>query len=255
MIPAQKSKLINALIYRLLVVPGLQSNFHAVHYRQAEPVATTDAPCIFVGNHSAWWDAHLPMVANETRWQANGYVMVEDTQLRRYGFFRYVGAFSVNRHDGRSAMESLNYAVEKLVEAPRRMLLIFPQGEILANDTRPLSFFSGTGRIVKKVVEQRGGCDVYPMALRYEFIGEQKPDAFMSIGPTLRYRSDQKLLDAREVTSALETAVTHALDQLRADITGYRFDTFTPLVKGRWSINRMWDAVRGKGQIKQVGGV
>ncbi len=244
----------NGLIYRLLIKPALQSSFHSVHYRQAEPVATSDVPCIFVGNHSAWWDAHLPMAANESRWHTDGYVMVEDTQLARYGFFRYVGAFSVNRNDGRSALASLNYAVEKLVEAPRRMLLIFPQGEILASDIRPLNFFSGTGRIVKKVVEQRGACDVYPMGLRYEFIGEQKPDAFLSIGPALRCRSDQKL-DARALTAGMEAAVTHELDQLRDDVTHYRFESFTPLVKGRWSINRAWDAVRGKDPIKRVGGV
>ncbi len=252
---ARKNLLLNKLIYRVLIKPPLQSGFHSVRYREVEPVGATDVPSIVIGNHSAWWDGHLPMAANEERWHTDGYVIAEDTQLSRYQFFRYVGAFSVNRSDGRSALESLNYAASLLTEAPRRMLLVFPQGEILANDTRPLKFFGGVGRILKKVVEQRGECNVYPMALRYEFVGEQKPEAFISMGTPLRYkRAGVQVIDPRQATAEMESAVTRELDKLRDDITTYRFDDFLPLIKGGWSINRVWDAVRGKNQIKRVGG-
>ncbi len=253
---AKKNPLLNRLIYRLLIKPPLQSSFHSVRYREVEPVGATDAPIIIIGNHSAWWDGHLPMLANEDRWHTDGYVIAEDTQLSRYQFFRYVGAFSVNRSDVRSAMESLNYAAALLTEAPRRMLLVFPQGEILANDIRPLKFFGGVGRILKKVVELRGECNVYPMALRYEFVGEQKPEAFISIGAPLRYTQSQvQVIDPRQATAEMESAVTRELDKLRDDVTAYRFDDFTPLMKGGWSINRVWDTVRGKNQIKRVGGM
>lgn len=254
MLTARKNPLLNSLIYRLLIKPPLRSSFHAVHYRQAGQVPASDAPCILIGNHSAWWDAHLPMAANESLWHLDGYVMVEDTQLSRYQFFRTVGAFSVNRRDGRSAMQSLNYAVQLLTEAPRRMLLIFPQGEIQANDVRPLTFFNGIGHIVKKVAASRGACDVYPMASRYEFIGEQKPDAFLSMGAAMHFDTSNAS-DTRATTAQMQDALTAELDQLRADLVAYRFDGFTPLVQGGLSINRLWDAVRGKAQIKRVGGV
>ena len=51
----------------------------------------------------------------------------------------------------------------------------------------------------------------------------------------------------------MQAALTQELDQLREDVVAYRFESFKPLVSGGWSINRLWDAVRGKGQIKQVG--
>lgn len=256
MIPAKSNALLNHLVYLFLIKNPMRASFHRIHLRQATPSPAPDwPPVILFGNHSAWWDAHLPMALNEERWRRDGYVMVEDTQLSRYPFFRWCGAFSVNRRDGRSAMQSVNYAVDLLTAAPRRILLIFPQGEILANDARPLRFFGGTGHIVKKVAAQAGACALYPMALRYEFIGEQKPDGFVSIAPPIVVRRDGNgpLPDSKSITAAMEQALTAELDQLRDDVTAYRFSSFETLIEGRWSINRWWDAVRGRSQIKQVG--
>ncbi len=248
MLPAKKSPFWNKVIYSVLMKPALRGGFHAVRMRQAQPFPK-DMPVIVFGNHSAWWDGHMPMAANEARWHRDGYVMVEDTQLARYGFFRYCGAFSVNRSDGRSAMQSVAYAVERLTEAPNRMLLIFPQGEILANDVRPLKFFPGMGHIVKKAA-QAGPVALIPFALRYEFIGEQKPEAFMSVGAPAIATAP---VDAKAITAQMEAALTDELDSLRSDVTAYRLSSFETLVAGAWGINRIWDAVRGKNQIKEVG--
>lgn len=248
MLPAKKSPFWNKVIYATLMKPALHGAFHAVRFQQVQPWPA-EMPVIIYGNHSSWWDAHVPMTANEERWRRDGYVMVEDKQLARYGFFRYAGAFSVNRNDGRSAMQSLAYAVERLTEAPNRMLLIFPQGEILANDARPLKFFAGMGHIVKRVA-QAGAVALVPFALRYEFIGEQKPEAFMRVGAPAVVSGQ---VDAKAITAQMEAALTNELDRLRDDVIAYRLDGFETLVAGVWSINRVWDAVRGKRQIKEVG--
>lgn len=248
MLPAKKSPFWNKVIYATLMKPALRGGFHAVRMAQAE-AWPAEMPVIVYGNHSSWWDAHVPMAANEERWRRDGYVMVEDKQLARYGFFRRCGAFSVSRSDGRSAMQSLAYAVARLTEAPNRMLLIFPQGEILANDARPLNFSTGVGHIVKKVA-QAGPVALVPFALRYEFIGEQKPEAFLRVGAPAVVAGP---VDAKAITAHMEAALTDELNRLRDDVVAYRLDGFEALVAGAWSINRIWDAVRGKNQIKEVG--
>lgn len=248
MLPAKKSPFWNKVIYALLMKPALRGGFHTVHYSQAQPFPI-DMPVIVFGNHSSWWDAHLPMTANEERWRRNGYVMMEDTQLARYGFFRYCGAFGVNRRDGRSAMQSVNYAVERLTEAPNRLLLIFPQGEIRANDARPLKFFAGAGHVVRRAAPITPVALV-PFVLRYEFIGEQKPDAFMRVGVPAVVQGQ---VDAKTITAQMEATLTDELDRLREDVVAYRLAGFEALVAGNWSINRVWDAVRGKRQITEVG--
>jgi len=254
MLRARKNPLVNALIYRLMIKPALRSAFHALYYRQAENIAESGGPCVVMANHSAWWDGHVPMLVNEEMWHLDGYVMIEDTQLVRYKFFRAMGGFSVNRYNARSALHSLSYAASILTGAPRRMLLIFPQGEIQANDVRPLTFYSGVGHIVRKVALAQGSCDVYPLALRYEFIGEQRPDAFASAGRALHFDAGHAT-DVHATTALMQRALTDELDRLYTDLRAYRFDGFVPLIQGRGSINRIWDAVRGKAQIKRVGGV
>jgi 1-acyl-sn-glycerol-3-phosphate acyltransferase len=254
---AHKNPYLSWLIYRTLVLRQLRSSFYRVNLRQVAPPPGSDTPPVIAfGNHSAWWDVHVPMTLNEKFWHLDGYLMMEDTQLARYQFFRYAGAFSVNRHDPRAAMESLNYAVQLLTEAPRRALLIFPQGEIRANDHRPLNFFTGAAHIVKGVVRKTGACALYPMALRYEFIGEQRPEAFISVGAPIIVRCDvngQTRIDAKALTAQMEDALTRELDQLRADIAAYHLESFELLMKGRLSINRWWDSVRGRRQIAEVG--
>ena len=241
MLPAKKNLFWNALIYLLLMKPALRGSFHALHYRQMQPLPA-DAPIILYANHSSWWDAHLPMIANQERWHRDGYVMMEDIQLSRYGFFRYCGAFSVSRSDGRSAMQSVAYAVARLTEAPNRMLLIFPQGEIRANDVRPLRFYAGAGHVAKRVAASMPVALV-PVALRYEFIGEQKPEAFMRVGAPAVIAGQ---VDAKSVTAQMETALTNELDRLREAVLARHLDGFEKLIAGAWSINRIWDAARGR---------
>jgi chlorobactene lauroyltransferase len=252
MLAARKNPALNWLIYSLVMKPALRSGFHRVHLRQAAPLPAPAAPSILFGNHSAWWDAHVPMAANEERWRADGYVMVEDTQLLRYQFFRYCGAFSVNRRDARSAMISLNYAADLLIGGPRRLLMTFPQGEILANDVRPVRFFQGTGHVVKNVLERGSPCWLYPFALRYEFIGEQRPDAYLSVGPPIQLEASARA-NARDITRQMERTLTCELDALRDDVIAYRFAQFETLIDGAPSINRIWDTVRGRRQIQEVG--
>ena len=249
MLPAQKHPFLNALVYHGLVRPALRSQFDRISLRRA--AAPPDgAPLILCVNHSAWWDGYMCMLLNETTLHRNAYVMIEDTQLQRYQFLRWTGGFSVNRSDVRSATESLAYAVRVLSNDPRAMLIIYPQGEILGNDVRPLKFFSGVGHIAKNIVRAVGRCAVLPCALRYEFIGEQKPQAFIHTGEPLLVESEGA---ARAITAQAEAALTRDLDALHDDVTHYRLAGFDTLMTGGASINRMWDAVRGRGQIRRVG--
>jgi hypothetical protein len=248
-LPARRSEPLNALIDRLLVRPALRSAFARVSHRSM-PLPGPEVPVIWYGNHSSWWDGYVPFAMNRLVWKREAYVMIEHTQLSRYGFFRWAGGFSVDRSNARSAVQSINYASKLLATAKNRALLIYPQGEILANDTRPLRFFSGVGHIVKSVVQAHGACALVPLALRYEFIGEQKPEAFVSSGTP---RLLESITDLKQLTEDMEAALTAELDALRADITAYRMHSFTPVLRGGASINRVFDAVLRRGQIRDVG--
>lgn len=180
-------------------------------------------PLVLYVNHSSWWDGLVAFeIGRATR--LDQFVMMEEKQLKRLFLFRRLGAFSVVRENPREAVRSVNYAVEILMEKPNRALWIFPQGEILPNDTRPLRFYQGLARIVEKT----GECLAVPVAMRYEFLGEFKPVAFAKIGSAERFAH---VADAKQITERLSMQLTESLEDLKADIATEKTNDFIDLPK------------------------
>lgn len=169
-------------------------------------------PQIVYANHSSWWDGLVAFEISRAV-QADSFVMMEERQLRKLFLFRRLGAFSVVRENPRRAVESLNYAVKVLREQPNRTLWIFPQGEIVPNDARPLRFYQGLARTAERVEM----CSVVPFAVRYEFLGEFKPDVFVRVGEPERLEIN-KNSDAKLKTKFYENQLTELLDHLKQDI-------------------------------------
>jgi chlorobactene lauroyltransferase len=247
MLTARKNRFLNKVLYTAVFMLPARNAFHRIYLRQTAPTPPAQFPVLAYANHSSWLDANIIPILNERIWHRDGYVMMEDIQLQRYQFFRYMGAFSVNRQDPREAVTSLRYATDILRSGSNRMLLMFPQGEILHNDHRPLGFFSGVGHIAR----QAAPCAAYPIALRYEFIGEQKPEAFISIGAPLNISPDSQ--SAKELANDMQQQLTTEIDRLHADLVARNYTGFVTLLSGTWSINRLWDAVRGRSQIRPLG--
>ena len=118
----------------------------------------------------------------------------------------------MNRQDARSALRSVAYISRLLAARRDRALAIFPQGEITPNDRRPLTMFSGMAHVAQRA----GGATLWPVALRYEFRGEQRPEAFIRAGPAHYAPADS---DARALTAEAGARLTAACDALRDEVT------------------------------------
>jgi 1-acyl-sn-glycerol-3-phosphate acyltransferase len=191
---------------------------------------------LLLANHSCWWDlffAHLLGVSVPL----DGYGMMEHFNLRRFGFFRRIGAYSVDRTDPRSVRESLDYTVE-LLGRPRAGVWVFPQGAIYPNDLRPIRFQPG----LRALLRRAGRLRIVPVALRYEFWQDERPEALARFGePTWVDRSE-----ADTVLGAWEGRLTAELDALRADALARAGDRFTPLLRGRASISDRYARLRAR---------
>ncbi|HEY0657804.1 MAG TPA: lysophospholipid acyltransferase family protein [Pyrinomonadaceae bacterium] len=179
-----------------------------------------ETPLIIYANHSSWWDG---LTAFQLSYQAGleSYLMMEEKQLKKLRLFRRLGAFSVVRENNREALKSIDYAIETLQQNTESALWIFPQGEILPNDARPLRFYNGLARIIKSFEKSSILC----AAIRYEFLGEYKPDIFVKIGKLELSASDLKLKPL-EISEILSKSLTDALDELKSDISNRRFSKF-----------------------------
>ncbi|NWJ45649.1 MAG: 1-acyl-sn-glycerol-3-phosphate acyltransferase [Chloroflexi bacterium] len=233
MIPARKNFLGELLVFGI-ARRSVWRAFHSVHMRVAEPLplppSKLDAPIIFYVNHSSWWDGYLAHLISRQVYNLSPYLMMDEQQLSRYPFFAWAGCFGVNRNDAREALKSLEYIVKELKQKSPCILWMFPQGEIMPLELRPLGFHSGLGWLVREL----GDCYIAPVSFRFDFLREQYPDIFINIGKFTRFRAGEKI-NTRKLTAQLEETLTLDLDCLRDDVSNGRLADFETIVQGKSS--------------------
>lgn len=181
----------------------------------------------------------MAFVLSDERWRIESYLMMEEAQLRRYRFFQRCGCFSVDRHDPREAMRSVGYAAQLLRDDPRRTLWIFPQGEIQPNDRRPLATYAGAAYVARRA----GRVRCVPVALRFEFLGEQRPEALIRLGPPHIVEGG----NVKALHAEMDRRLLAEVDGLRDDVLNQTTTGYTTVLTGRSSVNVLWDRVRAKG--------
>ncbi len=247
MIPAHKFPLGEKLVWRLIDT-SLHQHFDRIFFRLRTDFTDEQRalPIIICANHFSWWDGYIAaLIARYLK--LDGYLMMEEAQLRRYFFFSWIGCFSVDRQNARSAIKSVQYAADLLKGHPRRMVWLFPQGEIAPNDRRPLEFFSGAAHLARLSAPVR----LYPLAARIEYLAEQRPDLYISLGEPLLVGEKELQTPSflKSYTKKLQGCVTEELDQLRADVIASDYSSFTQIMRGWASTNRLFDAALLRKQI------
>ncbi|MCP9492946.1 MAG: lysophospholipid acyltransferase family protein [Pyrinomonadaceae bacterium MAG19_C2-C3] len=188
--------------------------------------ASASVPLVLYANHASWWDGLVTFQVGHYA-GLDQFFMMEEKQLRGYPLFRRLGCFSVVRDDARAALLSIKYATD-LLNDTNRALWIFPQGELAANDLRPLKLFSGTARIISRCRRVRAA----PVAMRFEFLDDFRPEAFLKVG-TPDIIEASKHLNAKQLTRHLEHRLTAELDALHDDVMYKNFAGYDEVVAPR----------------------
>jgi chlorobactene lauroyltransferase len=237
-LPSQKNPALAALIYNGLARPAMRRAFHRVALAAPYGEEWWGLSTIFYASHVSWWDGYMAFLLCNERWHIDGYLMMEEPQLRRYHFFQRCGCFSVDRHDPREAMRAVIYGARLLGERPGRALWIFPQGTIQPPDRRPLLTYAGAAHLARRAAPVR----CVPVALRFEFGGEQRPEALIRLGePHL-----VEQVDTRSLHAEMDRRLLGVVEQLREDVVNGTTRDYQTILAGHRSINVWWDHVRGK---------
>lgn len=230
MIAAKKNSIIGSL-FALYHKRLLKKHFYRIHLSGRENLANTGkTPAILAANHSNWWDGFIAYYLTNRLMKCDDYLMMDIEQLRKYKFFRYVGVFSVDRKNPAEAMRSITYAAD-ILKNTNRCMWIFPQGEMTPQDKRPLVFYSG----ITKIAERAGKVQIIPVAFRYEFLMEQRPEVFISVGKPVEFTAGNK-----NFTTDLEQLMTAQLDDLKNDVTNGT-GKFEIVFTGKSSRNKSFD--------------
>lgn len=207
--------------------------FHSLKINGLDFLQNRNPPLLIYANHSSWWDGLVAFQISRAA-RLDSFVMMEEKHLKKLFLFRRLGAFSVVRENAREAAKSLNYAANLIKENSNRTLWIFPQGQILPNDARPLKFYHGAARVAEKI---GGVLAAVPLAIRYELLGEFKPEVFVKIGEP-QLISVGSNFNAKNLTGEFERNLTETLDNLKSDVLTRTFDDYEDLFKIKQIANR-----------------
>lgn len=181
-------------------------------------------PYLIYSNHSSWWDGLIAFEIS-LHTDLDWFVMMEEKQLKKYFFFRWLGAFSIVKQNPSEALKSIQYVIDLMKENSNRAILIFPQGRIEPNDLRPIKFESGIVRIIQKVEN----LVLVPMAFRYEFLYDYKPEVFARIGEPKVFKKNSSE-DRSILKKQLQAQLTKLIDDLRSDIVFNRTEAYEKLL-------------------------
>lgn len=209
MIPAQHRRwadwLFKPFIYWLL-----KRDFGRLRVVGDVPKVPDDMPIILVPNHATWWDGFFVYLLNNQLFKRKFYIMMLAEQLKKYWFFRMLGAFGFSQQSRPDIVATMKYSLEILRQKPSPLVIIFPQGALLPFNIRPLGFKSG----VEWLASQAGSpvC-ILPLAMRCEYLGERKADVYFLFGEQMIHSQTNPLS-----IKHLEQYSTTLLDDLEARI-------------------------------------
>ena len=215
-------------------------HFAAVHWNQPALEGEAGQRVVFVANHTNWWDGFLGYLAG-ARLGLHFHILMEAENLERYWMFKRIGALPMHRGRAAAAYRDLEHATDQL-RRPRTGVWIFPQG----GRRPPREPFRGVERGAAQIALQLDqAVQVWPVAFRYAFLGEQVPDAFVWFGTPITVQGGGERRESRrELTRRIEAQMTDTLSALDLLVGGERLDSFSPLLTGRLSVNKRLDQVR-----------
>ena len=107
------------------------------------------------------------------------------------------------------------------------MLSLYGQGKMTSPHERPLALRPG----LTWLLENGPGCVALPMARRYEFMNEDRPQVFLRFGSPTRSHS----------LAELEILLEKELDALHPQLTRWPARDFTRVWQADLSLNKKWE--------------
>ena len=148
-----------------------------------------DHSVLLLQNHFSWWDGFLGSYLAYKYLNKSYHVMVQEDQLSRHWYMRYKGAFSIKKNS-REIMDSLDYT-RGLLENPKNMVLIFPQGRLQSMHAGEITIERGVFKLLDKIESK---CQVVYSAVTVEFLESFKPSVtfnLLDLGSTADLNTDE----------------------------------------------------------------
>jgi hypothetical protein len=183
---------------------------------------------------------------------------IEDGQMKRYGFFKWIGIFGVEKGTASGARRFLRIA-QGLLARPESVLWLTPQGRFADVRERPVRFAPGLSHLAARMPD---ACFV-PLALEYGFGQERVPEIFARFGTPVSGSdlavavggAGNGVRDAESMNAGLEASMGALQDALKADVIGGGAMVWEVLSKGGGGttfVYDLWRRLKGALQGRRV---
>lgn len=155
----------------------LRKNFSHFYLLNKFPVLNSNDSIILTPNHFSWWDGFFLdwILKHETKYKIK--LMMLHEQLKRYWFFKYVGAYSINPGNPASIKDAIKYTCSLLNEE-RNGIIIYPQGNIEPYEKRPLQLKGG----LKLILKSKDNTVIIPVGFKIHYTEEKYPSIICRFG-------------------------------------------------------------------------
>jgi len=218
----RKPVLFAAFRYYLHVFVWLR--FSAIRVSKAGLPAFHDGrPLIIYSNHPSWWDPVVYMIVLPKFFpQRQGFGPMDAAELGRWGFFRRLGVFGVER-GVRGAAKFLLFARTGLAR-PNTALWITAEGAFTDARSRPRHLQPGIAHLARDVP----GIILLPLALEYVFWNESRPEILLRFGEPIEGGPGR----VANWTARLTDALTASMDALAQESASRDRSLFTTVLPG-----------------------
>ncbi len=238
--PSKMAKKERAFIYKenrsqfwlkvsdIVTLSMIEKFFNSFRVKTPENIEKRDKSksTIFYAPHNCWWDGIIGYYLNRRLFNMDLRMMIE--QLHQFPLLSRIGAFSVSKRSAKSPLKAIDFSA-KLLQNPSRALWLFPQGIVRPPDYRPIKFASGISYLCQRL----DGVNLVPVAFRYTFLREDKPDVLIEVGNPITFEKSLKDIDRKELNSFLEKEFTVFLDNQRDEISKGQLDDYQLIFQAR----------------------
>jgi len=170
------------LIFNPFIRHLLKSNFNSLYLVNDFPEIKKSTGLIITPNHFSWWDGFIIDFISRKFTHRKVHIMMLEEQLKKYWFFKKVGAYSINLSNPRSIAKTIQYSRE-ILRSPENFLVIYPQGEIQSIHTETLIVKEGLKKIIEKSESE---IYILPTAIKFEYGDKKNPDIVARFGHLIK---------------------------------------------------------------------
>lgn len=156
----------------------LRRNFSNFFLVNDSPGYSEFKSLVLTPNHMSWWDGFFVHYLNNKVLKKKFHIMMLEEQLKRYWFFRKVGAFSIDPANSKKIIQTSNYT-KSLLGSANNLVVIYPQGRIQSFDKKIIDIKTGL-KIFLNDKENMSG--VIPVAFKIHYYEDKNPAVLVRFG-------------------------------------------------------------------------